>query len=563
MPDTADWLIAALAAEGVAVVFGNPGSTELPLLDAFARQDRVRYVLGLHETSVMGMADGYAQSTGTMAVVNVHVQPGIANSLSGMINAARARVPVLVTVGQQVTGMLNEQPFLGGDVLSPAAPFAKGLWEPRRVEDLPWVLARAIRLARTPPYGPVVVSLPMDVLVSDAPDVAHTPVGWGRAPAPEAPEIAALAARLREAEYPVVLVGDGVAHAGVARQVAALAERLGAPMLGEPWASRVSVHANHPLWSGQLPIFGAEIRERLGANDLAIAIGMPTFRLFGSSPGPTLDAATALVVIDEGPPELSAGVDPVQAIEADLVVTTDALVAALGPADRRALARRDAVVARRAAARRAQRRAVPVAQGPGITPAGFARGLAGVIGPRDIVVDESLTAGRALRTILGARAPGSWYAHRGSALGWGLPAAVGMAIAHPERRVVCTHGDGSLLFGIHALWTAARLGVRLAVIVADNGGYEILRAGMEGMTGHPDGDWPGLAIRDPGLDIAQIARGFGVPADVVTDTSKLAGALGRVMARAATGPAVLVVRIAGTTPAIGYPIAPQHHPGRA
>jgi benzoylformate decarboxylase len=220
------------------------------------------------------------------------------------------------------------------------------------------------------------------------------------------------------------------------------------------------------------------------------------------------------------------------------------------------------VVARRAAARRALRRAVPVAQGPGITPAGFARGLAGVIGPRDIVVDESLTAGRALRTILGARAPGSWYAHRGSALGWGLPAAVGMAIAHPERRVVCTHGDGSLLFGIHALWTAARLGVRLAVIVADNGGYEILRAGMEGMTGHPDGDWPGLAIRDPGLDIAQIARGFGVPADVVTDTSKLAGALGRVMARAATGPAVLVVRIAGTTPAIGYPIAPQHHPGR-
>jgi benzoylformate decarboxylase len=562
MRDTADWLIAALAAEGVAVVFGNPGSTELPLLDAFARQDRVRYVLGLHETSVMGMADGYAQSTGTMAVVNVHVQPGIANSLSGMINAARARVPVLVTVGQQVTGMLNEQPFLGGDVLSPAAPFAKGLWEPRRVEDLPWVLARAIRLARTPPYGPVVVSLPMDVLVSDAPDVAHTPVGWGRAPAPEAPEIAALAARLREAEYPVVLVGDGVAHAGVARQVAALAERLGAPMLGEPWASRVSVHANHPLWSGQLPIFGAEIRERLGANDLAIAIGMPTFRLFGSSPGPTLDAATALVVIDEGPPELSAGVDPVQAIEADLVVTTDALVAALGPADRRALARRDAVVARRAAARRALRRAVPVAQGPGITPAGFARGLAGVIGPRDNVVDESLTAGRALRTILGARAPGSWYAHRGSALGWGLPAAVGMAIAHPERRVVCTHGDGSLLFGIHALWTAARLGVRLAVIVADNGGYEILRAGMEGMTGHPDGDWPGLAIRDPGLDIAQIARGFGVPADVVTDTSKLAGALGRVMARAATGPAVLVVRIAGTTPAIGYPIAPQHHPGR-
>ena len=560
MPDTADWLISALADEGVEVVFGNPGSTELPLVDAFARQDRVRYVLGLHEMSVIGMADGYAQSTGALAVVNVHVQPGIVNALAGLINAARARVPMLVTVGQQVTGMLDEQPFLGGDVLSPAAPFAKGLWEPHRVDDLPWVLTRAIRLARTPPYGPVVVSLPMDVLVSDAPAAAHTLAGWGRAPAPDAPEIAALAARLRAAEYPVILVGDGVAHAGVAHQVIALAERLGAPLLGEPWASRVSVHANHALWCGQLPIFGAQIRERLGTNDLALAIGMPTFRLFGSSPGSTLDVATELVVLDEGPPELSAGVHPVQAIEADLVLTLDALLAALGPADAAALARRAVAVGDRAVARRAARRAVPVAGGPGISPATFARGVAGVVGPGDIVVDESLTAGRALRTILGARAPGSWYAHRGSALGWGLPAAVGMAIAHPERRVVCTHGDGSLLFGIHALWTAARFGLRLAVIVADNGGYEILRAGMEGMTGRPDGNWPGLAIRAPGLEIAQIARGFGVRAETVADASELRSALCDVMARSATGPAVLVVRITGTTPAIGYPIAPQHHP---
>jgi len=563
MPDTADWLISALAAEGVEVVFGNPGSTELPLLDAFARQDRVRYVLGLHEMAVMGMADGYAQSTGRLGVVNVHVQPGIANALAGLINAARARVPMLVTVGQQVTGMLDEQPFLGGDVLSPAAPFAKGLWEARRVEDLPWVLTRALRLARTPPCGPVVVSLPMDVLVSDAPEAAHSPLGWDRAPAPDATEIAALVARLRAAEYPVVLVGDGVAHAGAARQVAALAARLGAPMLGEPWASRIAVHANDPLWAGPLPIFGAQIRERLGANDLAVAVGMPTFRLFGSSPGPTLDAATELVVLDEGPAELSAGVDPVLAIEADLVLALDAVLSELGPPDARALARRAAAIGDRAAARRTARRAVPPAAGPGITPSAFARGLAGAIGPRDIVVDESLTAGRAVRTVLGARAPGSWYAHRGSALGWALPAAVGMAIAHPERRVVCTHGDGSLLFGIHALWTAAELGLHLAVIVADNGGYEILRAGMEGMTGHPDGAWPGLAIRAPRLDIAQIARGFGVGAEAVTDPAELGPALRDVMARAATGPAVLVVRIAGTTPAIGYPIAPQHHGGPA
>ena len=157
----------------------------------------------------------------------------------------------------------------------------------------------------------------------------------------------------------MLLVGDGVAHAGVADRVVALAERLGAPMLGEPWASRVAVHANHPLWAGPLPIFGAQIRERLAEYDLAVAIGMPTFRLFGSSPGPTLDLATELVVLDEGPAELSAGVDPVQAIEADLVLALDALIADLGPPDWRATARRARTVAARAAARRTARRAVP------------------------------------------------------------------------------------------------------------------------------------------------------------------------------------------------------------
>ena len=558
MRDTADWLISALAAEGVEVVFGNPGSTELPLVDAFARQDRVRYLLGLHEMAVMGMADGYAQSTGRLAVVNVHVQPGISNALAGMINASRARVPMLVTVGQQVTGMLDEQAFLGGDVLGPAAPFAKGLWDPRRTSDLPAAISEALRCACTPPYGPVVVSLPMDVLVSAPPVDPHTPVGWGLAPAPSATAIAELAARAVGAEHPVLLVGDGVAHADAGPQVIALSDRLGAPMLGEPWASRVAVHANAALWAGSLPIFGAQIRARLAGHDLVIALGMPTFRLFGSSPGPTLAPETELVVIDEGPADLSSGVRPVQTIHGSLVATIAGVRAILGAPDARVGDRRTAAIAACALARRAARRAVVGAGGTtAITPTDFARGVAGAIGPRDVVFDESLTAGRAVRTMMGARAPGSWFAHRGSALGGWLPAAVGAAIAHPERRVICLHGDGSRLCGIHALWTAAHLGARLALVVADNQGYEILRAGMEGMTGRAQGNWSGLAIRAPELDIVQIARGFGASAERVDHPRELAGALRDLLGRAHDGPAVLVVRIVGTTPAIGYPIAPQ------
>lgn len=556
MPNAADWLLDALAAEGVEVVFGNPGSTELPLIDAFGRQDRVRYVLGLHEMSVLGMADGYAQSTGRLAVVNVHVQPGIANAIAGIINAQRSRVPMLVTVGQQVTAMSDEQPFLGGDVLSPAAPFAKGLWEPRHPSELPEVIAAAIRLARTPPCGPVVVSLPMDVLVAPAP-AASVPAPGAVAPAPDRLELDAILAHLRRAERPALLVGDGVAHAGVARQVVALAERLGAPMLTEPWASRTSVHGNHPLVMGPLPSFGSEIGQRLAAFDVVTAIGMPTFRLFGSSPGPTLTDRTAIIVLDEGPADLSAGVSPLVALHADLGRTLDALLDGLGPADGVAVARRARVVAQRAAGRRAARRALaPAGPGEVIDPVAVCRALAEVIGPNDIVVDEFATSGRALRTLLGGRKPGSFYAHRGSALGWGLPAAVGIAMAQPGRRVICGHGDGSLLFGIHALWTAAHLRVPLAVVVADNGGYEILRAGMEGLTGRPEGNWPGLEIREPRLDVVGIARGFGASAERVTGPAGLADGLDDLLTRARTGPAVLVVPVAGRTAPVGYPVAP-------
>ena len=142
--DGADWLLAALAEQGMPVLFGNPGSTELPLTDALGRQDRVRYVLALHESAAVGMADGYAQATGGPAAVNVHVQPGLANALSGILNAARSRVPLLVTVGQQEQSMLPGDPFLGGDVLGMARPLAKGAWEARRPEDLPGLLAEAM-----------------------------------------------------------------------------------------------------------------------------------------------------------------------------------------------------------------------------------------------------------------------------------------------------------------------------------------------------------------------------------------------------------------------------------
>jgi benzoylformate decarboxylase len=553
----ADWLLAALAAEGMPVLFGNPGSTELPLTDALGRQERVRYVLALHEAAAVGMADGYAQATGGPAAVNVHVQPGLANAMSGILNAARGRVPLLVTVGQQEQSMLAGDPFLGGDVQGMARPVAKGAWEARRPGDLPALLAEALRTALTPPRGPVVLSLPVDVQAGPAPP-PHVPIAR---PAPAEPNAEALdraAALLAGARRPALLAGDGVAHAAAGAALGALAERLGAPIRGEPLAATVPLPTDHPLWRGPLPPFAAEIAPLLEGHDVVLAAGMPVFRLFGPSPGEPLPREAALVHLDADPHEVGRVHEPAVALVGDPGLGLAGLLERLGPATAEARGRRAREAATAADARRAARaRVARAGGGERVGPAAFARAVAAAIGPRDLVVDEALTSARALRAVIPRRTGATWLAHRGSALGWGLPAAVGAKLADPGRRVMALQGDGGLLFGAQALWSAAHEGAGLALVVADNGGYEILRAGLEGLTGRPEGAWPGLALAEPPLGLEEICRGYGASAARAERRADLPEAFADLWRRAADGPAALVVAVEGRTPPVGYPLSPS------
>ena len=553
MRNAADWLLEALADQGVEVLFGNPGSTELPLIDALPRQDRIRYVLGLHEASVMGMADGYAQQGDRLGVVNVHVQPGLANAMSGILNAARARVPLLVTVGQQVTELLDAAPFLGGELVALAGPIAKHASEVATVNDLPVELARAVELATRHPRGPVVLSIPMDVQAGSAPDSA---AGLAvLSPLPDLDAIDRAAAVMDAATAPVILAGDGVAHEHAVDLVALLAERIGAPIFGEPFAARAPIATDHPLWRGPLPGFASEIGPLLRQYDVVFAVGMPVFRLFGSSPGTALAPGARLIHLDSDSDEIGRVVVPEVGLAMSIAAGLAAIVDRLGACDDVAERRLAVTLAESAGVREAARgRLLAAAAGDGITAAAFSQAVAAVVGPKDLVVDEALTSGRWLRTALDRRDPTNWLAHRGSALGWGLPAAVGAKLADPSRRVMCLHGDGSFLFGVHALWTAARERLGLAIVVADNSGYEILRAGLEGLTGRPEGGWPGLAITDPPIDLVAISRGFGASAARIEHRDQLGDALRDLWLRAEEGPAVLVVPVTGRTPAVGYPL---------
>ena len=400
----------------------------------------------------------------------------------------------------------------------------------------------------------MVLSLPLDVQVAPAPP-PHVPAP----PAPPAPPDAASLDRAAEllgaARAPAVLAGDAVPRAGASAELAAVAERLGAPILGEPLAATVPLPTDHPLWRGALPAFASEIAPLLAPHDVVLAVGMPVFRLFGVSPGSALPSRTALVHLEVDPHEVGKVHEPAAGLVGDVRLGLAGLRERLGPAPPEARERRDRAAAEAAAARaEARSRVEGAAGGERVDPAAFARAVAGAVERDDLVVDEALTSGRGLRAVIGPRTPATWLAHRGSALGWGLPAAVGAALAGPGRRVLALQGDGSFVFGAPALWTAAHEGLPLALVVADNGGYEILRAGLEGMTGRAEGDWPGLALREPALDVAAICRGFGAPAARADRAADLPDALRDLWRRAREGPAALVVGVTGRTPPVGYPI---------
>jgi benzoylformate decarboxylase len=554
--DGADWLLAALAAEGIDSLAGNPGSTELPLVDALARTGDVRYVPCLHEATAVGLADGMAQVSGRTAAVNLHVQPGLANGLSGILNAARARVPLLVTVGQQVTGLAEEAPFLGGDVVGMALPPAKLAVEPRSRDELARDLARALRAARTHPRGPVVLSLPLDVQAGPAPP-PHAPVTVTDAPPPAPDRLDAVAALLAGACAPAVVAGDGIVAADAGDVLLRLAARIGAPVWGEPMGARQPVPSDEWCWRGPLPNLADRSRAALAGHDVILLAGMPWLRIFGASAGPPFPEGARVAHLDVDPAEVARARVERIGLVGDPRAGLEGLAARLGEGDAPSRARRAAVAAETARRRRIARARVAAAAVPGrIDAARLALALADAIGPRDLVVDEALTSARALRAVVSRRRPGTWLAHRGSALGWGLPAAVGAAMADRSRRVICLHGDGSALFGVEALWTAAREGVPLAVVIADNGGYEILRAGLEGLTGRAADDWPGLWLERPSLDLVAICRGYGASADRIDAPGELRGALAELWRRARRGPAVLVVGVSGASEPIGGPLAP-------
>src|SRR3984957_13734581 len=297
-------LLELLKQEGVRVMFGNPGTTELPLMDAFAGEHDIRYVLALQEAPAMGMADGYAQASGNLACVNLHAAPGLGNAMGMLYDAQKAGAPIIVTAGQHEQRFNLPEPLLVADLPVVARPFVKWSEEVRRLADLPRAIHRAAKTALAPPTGPVFLSLPGDILTdSEDLELGHpTRVASGiRGDASAIAEAAKLMAR---AKSPVIIAGDAVPQGNALAELVALAEALAAPVYDEGMATRAMFPSSHPLYRGALVRLPAAIRGLLGQHDLLVSIGADLFTLSLPDEVDAMPEGMQVVHLDTNPWEL-------------------------------------------------------------------------------------------------------------------------------------------------------------------------------------------------------------------------------------------------------------------
>ena len=542
-----DALLEVLRSEGVTHLFGNPGTTELPLIDALAAADDLRYVLALQESTAVGMADGYAQVTGRPAVLNLHTSAGLGNAIGNLTNAQANGTPLVVTAGQQDRRHLHHDPLLAGDLVGLAASVSKWTHEVTTLGELGTIVRRAFSDAVSAPAGPVFVSIPMDVLeeVGDAPVPARSTIDRGAV----AGGLEELARRLAEraAGRLLVVAGDEVAASGAVPAIVAVVEALGCRVNGSPIHSNIVFPTDHPLWGGPLPPQASGIGAALAAYDTVLLVGGRAFMTYPWSPGPAVPPEVELLHLSPDAHQLGRTWPTALGLLGDPRASLEALLPLLAPlvdADAARAATEEA--ATRAATERAgfEARAMAGYDAVPMAPAAAAHALLAAMPPECLVVDEAITTGTFVRGFHKVRTPGRYFFCRGGGLGWGMPAACGVSLGSGREPVLSVVGDGSAMYSPQALWTAAREGLPVVFAVVNNRQYLILKNYLRGMEGETarTGTYVGMDLVDPPVDFVALATSMGVPATLVERAGDVGDAVRAALA--AGGPHLLELPIA-------------------
>ena len=550
MPDTVNTIfgreafLALLESEGVTHLFGNPGTTELPIMAALPDRPAMTYVMALQEALVVAMADGFSRASGTLSACNVHVAPGLGNAMGSLFNANWMGSPIIVTAGQQEQGHGLTEPMLYAPLVPIAQPLVKWAVEVNRLQDLPRIVRRAAKVAMTPPTGPVFISLPGDVLnEQDALELGQpTRVDTAGRPTDEALE--RLADRLLAARRPVLLAGHEIATSDALEEAAALADALGAPVYQQTVCDGAHFLSEHPAFMGGLSREQRDVRETLAPYDLMFCMGSDVLRMSVFSETDPLPDGMALVQVGLRDWEMGKNYPAEIALRADVKETLAALATVIGrKRGAEGAARAEAALAALGStnwtAKREALRAKTLARAD-TRPMPPELAMLRVVDalPADaVIVEEGILSGRSIPALYPFRDANALYGLGSGGIGFAMAGAVGVQMALRDRPVVAVVGDGSAMYSIQALWTAANANLPIAYVIANNGGYRIIKERLKAF--HGVEDYTGMEFRDPPIDFVGLARSMGVEAHRIEDADDIGPAIAQATRR--NGPTLLDV----------------------
>ena len=522
-PTVRDAVIDLLRSLDMTTIFGNPGSTELALFLDFP--DDFSYQLGLQEAVVVGMADGYAQATRKAAFVNLHSAAGVGNAMGAIFTAYKNATPLVISAGQQARSILPYDPFLSSaDATHLPMPYVKYSVEPARAEDVPQAIARAYYMATQEPCGPVMVSIPADDWNRPCEGFIR-PRTVSTTSMPQPSVLAEIAQLLNTCERPALVVGTGVDRDDAWDATVQLAERHNARVYIAPMSARCGFPGDHRLFAGYLSAEREKIVSALGDHDGIVVIGAPAFTYHVEGNGPHLPENARLAQITDDP-AIAAWAPIGTAIVCGINAGVTALLHASEPPERPAPAPRQKAP-----------RAKPSIP---MSVAYMLQTFDEVRDPNTIIVEESPSARPVMHRYMPIYEKETFYTMASGGLGFGMAAAVGVALGKPGRRIIGLVGDGSSMYSIQALWNAVQLQLPITFIIINNQRYAALQE-FAHTFGFKEGDYlQGSDI--PGIDFVALANGYGCPAVRVEDPAELADTLQTALQ--SKGPILVEVRVA-------------------
>jgi len=527
----------SLEAHGVECIFGNPGTTENSLLDRLIDYPKLKYYITLHEGVAVGAATFYTQASGKVAVVNLHVAPGLGNAIGMIYAGLKSNSPLVITAGQQDTRMRLRDPLLSHDLVAMARPVTKFSAEPNSADELGPLMQRAFKIANEHPKGPVFVALPVNVMEQET-AIGVTTSGRLTSAIASAKAIGEARDLILASQNPAIVTGDDPARSGAFDSVVALAEAIGAPVYREGLRAQLSFPSRHPSNRGRVPFAAKDTAKVLGEYDLVLLLGGPFFEDIWHDTISPFAPGAKIIQIENNDQQLAFNFPLDLGITGDIRGVVSDLVATLSLGDK---SFRDGVQSRNTTLSKEHDLKVhrfradleKVWDHEPMAPLRALHEIASVVPDDAVIVDESVTAFGDVASQFDLKRPGDYFAGRGGGIGQGLAGSLGTQIAFPHRRVIALSGDGSAMYSIQALWTAQHHRLPIIFVILSNREYRVLKHNLDIYRRRFDvvssKPYPHMDLTDPVLDFSAIAKGMGIEGQVVVDAAAVADAMRRAL----------------------------------